>query len=86
MKSVDRHSLIFWSTILKLVKDLSKTQEDLAEVKDKLTSYYEERHRLETENQELKQKRSSNFKNKISSDQQTLVDVTRLISDFERPN
>ena len=60
---------------------MSKTQEDLAEVKDKLTSYYEERHRLETENQELKQKR-----HQISEqiDQQTLVDVTRLISDFER--
>ena len=64
-------------------KDLSKTQEDLAEVKDKLTSYYEERHRLETENQELKQKRHQ-ISEQISSDQQTLVDVTRLISDFER--
>lgn len=63
--------------------DLSQTQEDLAEVKDKLTSYYEERHRLETENQELKQKRHQ-ISEQISSDQQTLVDVTRLISDFER--
>ena len=63
--------------------DLTQTQEDLAEVKDKLTSYYEERHRLETENQELKQKRHQILE-QISSDQQTLVDVTRLISDFER--
>lgn len=63
--------------------DLTQTQEDLAEVKDKLTSYYEERHRLETENQELKQKRHQ-ISEQISSDQQTLVDVTRLISDFER--
>ena len=63
--------------------DLTQTQEDLAEVKDKLTSYYEERHRLETENQELKQKRH-HISEQISSDQQTLVDVTRLISDFER--
>ncbi|MCE2073681.1 chromosome segregation protein SMC [Streptococcus thermophilus] len=63
--------------------DLAQTQEDLAEVKDKLTSYYEERHRLETENQELKQKRHQ-ISEQISSDQQTLVDVTRLISDFER--
>lgn len=62
--------------------DLTQTQEDLAEVKDKLTSYYEERHRLETENQELKQKRHQ-ISEQISSDQQTLVDVTRLISDFE---
>ena len=62
--------------------DLTQTQEDLAEVKDKLTSYYEERHRLETENQELKQKRHQILE-QISSDQQTLVDVTRLISDFE---
>ena len=63
--------------------DLTQTQEDLAEVKDKLTSYYEERHRLETENQELKQKRHQ-ISEQISSDQQILVDVTRLISDFER--
>ncbi|ELW74293.1 chromosome partition protein [Streptococcus thermophilus MTCC 5460] len=63
--------------------DLTQTQEDLAEVKDKLTNYYEERHRLETENQELKQKRHQ-ISEQISSDQQTLVDVTRLISDFER--
>ena len=63
--------------------DLTQTQEDMAEVKDKLTSYYEERHRLETENQELKQKRHQILE-QISSDQQTLVDVTRLISDFER--
>ncbi|MBN6046898.1 chromosome segregation protein SMC [Streptococcus thermophilus] len=63
--------------------DLTQTQEDLAEVKDKLTSYYEERHRLETENQELKQKRHQ-ISEQISSEQQTLVDVTRLISDFER--
>ncbi|MFB5983055.1 chromosome segregation protein SMC [Streptococcus thermophilus] len=63
--------------------DLTQTQEDLAEVKDKLTSYYEERHRLETENQELKQKRHQ-ISEQISSDQQTLVDVTRVISDFER--
>lgn len=63
--------------------DLSQTQEDLAEVKGKLTSYYEERHRLETENQELKQKRHQ-ISEQISSYQQTLVDVTRLISDFER--
>ena len=63
--------------------DLSQTQEDLAAVKEKLTSYYEERHRLETENQELKQKRHQ-ISEQISSDQQTLVDVTRLISDFER--
>lgn len=63
--------------------DLTQTQEDLAEVKDKLTSYYEERHRLETENQKLKQKRHQ-ISEQISSDQQTLVDVTRLISDFER--
>lgn len=63
--------------------DLTQTQEDLAEVKDKLTSYYEERHRLETENQELRQKRHQ-ISEQISSDQQTLVDVTRLISDFER--
>ena len=62
--------------------DLTQTQEDLAEVKDKLTSYYEERHRLETENQELKQKRHQILE-QISSYQQTLVDVTRLISDFE---
>ena len=62
--------------------DLTQTQEDLAEVKDKLTSYYEERHRLETENQELKQKRHQILE-QISSDQQTIVDVTRLISDFE---
>ena len=40
-------------------------------------------HRLETENQELKQKRHQ-ISEQISSDQQTLVDVTRLISDFER--
>ena len=55
----------------------------MAAVKEKLTSYYEERHRLETENQELKQKRHQ-ISEQISSDQQTLVDVTRLISDFER--
>ena len=64
--------------------DLSQTQEDLAAVKEKLTSYYEERHRLETENQEAQAKNAIKFQNKISSDQQTLVDVTRLISDFER--
>ena len=63
--------------------DLTQAQKDLAEVKDKLASYYEERHRLETENQELKQKRHQ-ISDQISSDQQTLVDVTRLISDFER--
>ena len=49
--------------------DLSQTQEDLAAVKEKLTSYYEERHRLETENQELKQKRHQ-ISEQISSDQQ----------------
>ncbi|MGT2907568.1 chromosome segregation protein SMC [Streptococcus dentiloxodontae] len=63
--------------------DLETVQTRLAAVKKELSDYYAERQRLETENQELKQKRHQ-LSEQMTKDQQTLLEVTRLISDFQR--
>ena len=64
-------------------RELEETQEQLAQVKEALSSYYAERERLESENLALKQKRHQ-LSEQMATDQQTLLDVTRLISDFQR--
>lgn len=62
---------------------LSEKEEQLSQVKADLTSYYEQRDRLELENQSLKQERH-NLSEALEKEQALLLDVTRLISDLER--
>ena len=62
---------------------LTEKEEALSQVKADLTSYYEQRDKLERENQALKQERH-NLSQSLEKEQALLLDVTRLISDLER--
>ena len=63
--------------------ELELTEEELTQVQELLTSYYQKREELEEENQTLKKKRQ-NLQAQISKDQGSLMDLTNLISDLER--
>lgn len=63
--------------------DLEESETDLTEVKEALSDYYQERQGLESQNLKLKQKRHQ-LSDQMASDQHTLLDVTRIISDFQR--
>ena len=63
--------------------ELELTEEELAQVQELLTSYYQKREELEEENQTLKKKRQD-FQAQMSKDQGSLMDLTNLISDLER--
>ncbi|MGO1126952.1 chromosome segregation protein SMC [Streptococcus sp. V728] len=63
--------------------ELELTEEELNQVQELLTSYYQKREELEEENQTLKKKRHD-LQAEMSKDQSTLMDLTGLISDLER--
>ena len=63
--------------------ELELTEEELTQVQELLTSYYQKREDLEEENQTLKKKRQD-LQAEIAKDQGSLMDLTSLISDLER--
>ena len=63
--------------------ELELTEEELAQVQELLTSYYQKREKLEEENQTLKKQRQ-NLQAEMAKDQGSLMDLTSLISDLER--
>ncbi len=63
--------------------ELESTEEELAQVQELLTSYYQKREKLEEENQTLKKKRQD-LQAEMAKDQGGLMDLTSLISDLER--
>ena len=63
--------------------ELDLTEEELNQVQELLTSYYQKREELEEENQTLKKKRQD-LQAQMSKDQGSLMDLTNLISDLER--
>ena len=63
--------------------ELDVTEEELNQVQELLTSYYQKRQELEEENQTLKKKRHD-LQSEMSKDQSSLMDLTALISDLER--
>ncbi|WP_247942869.1 chromosome segregation protein SMC [Streptococcus oralis] len=63
--------------------ELELTEEELTQVQELLTSYYQKREELEEENQTLKKKRQD-LQAQMSKDQGSLMDLTKLISDLER--
>ena len=63
--------------------ELELTEEELAQVQELLTSYYQKREKLEEENQNLKKQRQD-LQAEMAKDQGGLMDLTSLISDLER--
>ena len=63
--------------------ELGLTEEELTQVQELLTSYYQKREELEEENQSLKKKRQD-LQAEMAKDQGSLMDLTSLISDLER--
>ncbi len=63
--------------------ELESTEEELAQVQELLTSYYQKREKLEEENQTLKKQRQD-LQTEMAKDQGSLMDLTSLISDLER--
>ncbi|MFC3931379.1 chromosome segregation protein SMC [Streptococcus dentapri] len=63
--------------------NLDDRQGQLEQVKGDLKAYYEQRNRLETENQKLKERRQSLSK-EMDQKQADLLEVTRLIADYQR--
>ena len=63
--------------------ELELTEEELTQVQELLTSYYQKREELEEENQSLKKKRQD-LQTEMAKDQGSLMDLTSLISDLER--
>ena len=63
--------------------ELDLTEEELNQVQELLTSYYQKRQDLEEENQTLKKKRHD-LQAEMAKDQLSLMDLTGLISDLER--
>ena len=63
--------------------ELESTEEELVQVQELLTSYYQKREKLEEENQTLKKQRQY-LQAEMGKDQGSLMDLTSLISDLER--
>lgn len=63
--------------------ELDLTEEELNQVQELLTSYYQKRESLELENQSLKKQRHD-LQAEMAKDQTSLMDLTALISDLER--
>lgn len=63
--------------------ELDVTEEELNQVQELLTSYYQKRESLELENQSLKKQRQD-LQAEMAKDQTSLMDLTTLISDLER--
>ena len=62
--------------------ELDLTEEELNQVQELLTGYYQKRQDLEEENQALKKKRHD-LQAEMAKDQSSLMDLTSLISDLE---
>ena len=63
--------------------ELDLTEEELNQVQELLTSYYQKRESLELENQSHKKQRQD-LQAEMAKDQTSLMDLTALISDLER--
>ena len=63
--------------------ELESTEEELTQVQELLTSYYQKREKLEEENHNLKKQRQD-LQTEMAKDQGSLMDLTSLISDLER--
>ncbi|WP_373094752.1 chromosome segregation protein SMC [Streptococcus oralis] len=63
--------------------ELDLTEEELNQVQELLTGYYQKRESLELENQSLKKQRQD-LQTEMAKDQTSLMDLTALISDLER--
>lgn len=63
--------------------ELDLIEEELAQIQELLTSYYQKREKLEEENQNLKKQRQD-LQAEMVKDQGSLMDLTSLISDLER--
>ena len=63
--------------------ELDVMEEELNQVQELLTGYYQKRQDLEEENQTLKKKRHD-LQAEMAKDQSSLMDLTSLISDLER--
>ena len=63
--------------------ELDSTEEELGQVQELLTTYYQKREKLEEENQSLKKQRQD-LQAEMSKDQGSLMDLTSLISNLER--
>ena len=63
--------------------ELDLTEEELNQVQELLTSYYQKREELEEENQTLKKQRQD-LQAEMAKGQSSLMDLTSLISDLER--
>lgn len=78
---------IYLDVLVAQIKDnkaeLELTEEELTQVQELLTSYYQKREELEEENQTLKKKRQD-LQAQMAKDQGSLMDLTSLISDLER--
>lgn len=78
---------IYLDVLVAQIKDnkaeLDSTEEELAQVQELLTSYYQKREKLEEENHTLKKQRQD-LQAETAKDQGSLMDLTSLISDLER--
>ena len=63
--------------------ELDLTEEELNQVQELLTGYYQKRQDVEEENQALKKKRHD-LQAEMAKDQSSLMDLTSLISELER--
>lgn len=83
----DQRKAIYLDVLVAQIKEnraeLELTEEELTQVQELLTSYYQKREELEEENQTLKKKRQD-LQAQMSKDQGSLMDLTSLISDLER--
>ena len=83
----DQRKAIYLDVLVAQIKEnkseLESTEEELAQVQELLTSYYQKREKLEEENQNLKKQRQD-LQAEMAKDQGSLMDLTSLISDLER--
>lgn len=83
----DQRKAIYLDVLVAQIKEnkaeLDLTEEELAQVQELLTSYYQKREKLEEENQALKKQRQD-LQAEMAKDQGSLMDLTSLISDLER--
>lgn len=83
----DQRKAIYLDVLVAQIKEnkteLELTEEELTQVQELLTSYYQKREELEEENQSLKKKRQD-LQAQMAKDQGSLMDLTSLISDLER--
>lgn len=77
------HLNILIDDILSYQEKLQSADTELSHIKSELSAYYSQREKLESENQQLKEKRQK-LNHQLTSTQNELLDITRLIADCER--